>query len=120
MARPRFELTILADEDPDRARRKLLAAFRIAGYEYKDAAAILGVSQRQLRILVGRLGIAPEILRRRVKAGSDRRGRPPLSAPLPQALRAVFAREGTVKATAEAYGVSPPTATRWLRECGVL
>lgn len=119
MARPRHELTVLAEERPKKAVEQILTAMRDAQFEYPHAAASLGVSTRQLRILCKQLEISGKVLDGRVSIGGDRRGRPPTPAPPKKVLQDVFRREGSLTKAARSFGVAAPTVARWARELGV-
>lgn len=120
MARPRNTLTLLADNNPEKAKKKIVQAMRDGEYEYAFAAAALDISERQLRILCQRLKITDDLSEIRLREKADRRGRPVKEPPPLKILKKAIENAGrNFTAMARHFNVSPPTVARWVRDLGL-
>ncbi len=119
------ELTKDVEERPTVAKRRISEVFAKSGYDYDEAAKMLGMHHYTLRKCARALGITRALSKARAQAMKrgelpDNSGRPRKPVPSPEHIIKAFVRSGHVLGdTAILLGVTEPTLRRWVREHGL-
>lgn len=115
------ELTRMVTENPNQAKKKIRDVFARAGYDYENAAKLLGLHHYTLRRHARQLGITERLVRDRDRAKrrgekKDENGRPPKPIPTKAEIKRAFERNDcNMSQTAKALGVTEPTFRKWRR-----